>query len=237
MTGMLMDEGSNSTITDKTILFASCIIFLFIANPFLGALYALYNLSKRQYTAISFAIAVCFAGLYGYTFLPYSNDDITRHYIIFSKLTSVTSISDLLLYETLSFKPDFLIDIFYYVIGRFSDNHQFVGMLGSSMYYGLLLGVCINWLNQSHADNYEKAFWTIILCMLALTPTNEFCGMRQGNANAMLLFFITWPKFYSFKNYIRILLVILPCLLHFSILPLSLLYLLASTINSKKQYA
>jgi hypothetical protein len=209
-------------------------LILFLISPFIGCMFSLYNISKNRFVNISYVLVVLFAGLYGYTYLPYSNDDITRHYQLFKTISSLDTFSDFVLYQAVSFKPDFLIDYLYWIVGHFSDNHQLVGFLGSAMYYGLLLAIIRNWLGLFSQTHYGPAFWCAILSMLALIPTNEFCGMRQGNANALLLFFITWPKFYNFPKLVRILLLILPCLLHFSIFPYILIFVLASNINSKK---
>lgn len=183
---------------------------------------------------LSTFIVVFFAGLYGYTFKPYSTDDITRHYTAFLTIIEFDTIQEFIAYQIYKSKPDFMLDVAYWFMGLFTSNYQFVGFLGSAMYYGLILGICRNWLSQYPETRYSSAFWSVVLCMLALIPTNEFCGMRQGNANALLLFFITWPRFYRLSTFKRYVCILIPCMVHFSVLPFFIIYFLARNLTYRK---
>lgn len=206
----------------------------FVLNPFITFCFSLFLLAKQKYVFVCSLIWICFAGLFGYTFLPASNMDITRHYIIFDDLTNLVKFSDFIFYESLLEKPDFLVDFVYWLIGRVIDTHQVVGFLGASLYYSLMLGVirhcCTLFVNNRRFA--QKLFFYLLFVFLALTIVYDFSVMRQGNAILLFLFIVTIPtdKISELK---RLLLLLMPCLLHFSLYPIVFLYLCTYILKRK----
>ena len=198
----------------------------FILNPFVAFCFSLYLLAKQKYVSICSFICICFAGLFGYTFFPASNMDITRHYVTYDDLTNIVSFSDFIFYESLVEKPDFLIDLVYWLVGKIIDTHQVIGFLGASLYYGLMFGVikhCCSLFTNNKRQTYNF-FLFLLLSFLSLTIIYDFSVMRQGNAILLFLFIITIPS-YRISELKRVLLLLLPCLLHFSLYPIVFLYL------------
>lgn len=201
------------------------LLFLFLVYPFGAFLLAMYCLSIRKMEKVSILIIVLFAGLLGYTFLPAHTMDITRHYAMFEKMKSAYSISDFIFYESVSEKPDFFLDWVYWIVGQYVvDTHQIVGFLGAACYYGLGLGVILHWRRLLKSSSSFNNFFLLIGLFLSLIPVQEFNGMRQGNAIMLFLFIITIPD-EDICGIKRFLLLIFPCLIHFSLYPIVALYI------------
>ena len=211
-----------------------CLLLCFTLNPFVAFCFSLYLLAKRRWIFISSLVFILFSGLFGYTFLPAYNMDITRHYMIYEELTNIGSLADFVFYESLQDKPDFLLDMVYWWLGKFVNTHQIVGFIGAVFYYGLMLGVirhfCIIFVNE---DKAKAAFFYLLFLFLALTTIYEFSGMRQGNAILLFLFIITIPE-NKISEKCRALLLVLPGLLHFSLYPIVLLYLCTYWMRKKQ---
>lgn len=205
------------------------LVFSFLINPFLAFCLAVYLLSKQKETLFANIVIVLFFGLLGYTCLPFSTMDITRHYMMFEKMRQAVSFSDFVLYEEFSEKPDFFLDLIYWILGKYIDTHQIVGFLGATIYYGFMIGVIRNWCNVLHLKS-PKIFLLLIGMFLALIPLYEFSGMRQGNAIMVFLFAITVSDMSMLR---RGLLLIISCLLHFSMYPVAVLYVCSRTVNKK----
>ena len=209
---------------------------LFFICPFGAVCLSFYRLAQRQNIAINLFFIILFFGLLGYTLLPYSTGDLTRHYLMFEDLKQATFFSDFLLYESLSEKPDFFLDILYWLLGKFVDTHQAVGFMGAVIFYSCMLGVILNWCSCFMVfvgdRMYKRVFIYILLAFLALTPVYEFSGMRQGNAILLFLFLVTFP-FDKQSEWKRIILLLIPCLLHFSLYPIVALYLCTYLLKQK----
>lgn len=203
--------------------------FLFFINPFLAFCLAVYLLSKQKEALFTTIVIVLFFGLLGYTCLPFSTMDITRHYVMFDKMKQAVSFSDFVFYESLSEKPDFFLDLLYWILGKYIDTHQVVGFLGASIYYGFMVGVIRNWCSALSIKS-SKIFLLLLVMFWALIPVYEFSGMRQGNAIMIFLFAITKPDISMLK---RGLLLIISCLLHFSLYPIVALYICACVVKKK----
>ncbi len=208
------------------------LVLLFIVYPFVAFLSGVFFLSKGQEKVLSFIIITSFFGLLGYSFLPINTMDITRHYVFFESLKEVFTFSDFILYEGTSEKPDFFLDIIYWFLGKCIDTHQIVGFIGAASYFGLSLGVICHWCRLTHVES-SKSFILLFFMFLALMPVYEFSGMRQGNANMLFLFLITMPDRERIKVK-QMFLLILPCLIHFSLYPIVILYICACYMNRKK---
>ncbi len=154
--------------------------------------------------------------------------------MIYEELTNIGSLADFVFYESLQDKPDFLLDMVYWWLGKFVNTHQIVGFIGAVFYYGLMLGVirhfCIIFVNE---DKAKAAFFYLLFLFLALTTIYEFSGMRQGNAILLFLFIITIPE-NKISEKCRALLLVLPGLLHFSLYPIVLLYLCTYWMRKKQ---
>lgn len=218
--------------TDINNLIISLIIF--ILNPFLGCLLGLYFLSHKKLIKTSFILIVSFAALYGYTILPYSNDDIVRHYGFFESISQINSLSALFIYLGLTNHPDFGIDLLYWFVGRFTVNHQVVGAIGAALYYGFVLLILYKWLKSFSNINFTKSFVITSFALLALIPSNEFCGMRQGVANAIFIFLILYLSEKKKDSPKSLLYLLIPCIIHFSIIPYLILFLLCLKFDVKK---
>lgn len=203
--------------------------FLFLINPFLAFCLAVYLLSKQKEALFTTVVIVLFFGLLGYTCLPFSTMDITRHYVMFDKMKQAVSFSDFVFYESLSEKPDFFLDLLYWTLGKYVNTHQIVGFLGASIYYGFMVGIIRNWCSVLSIQS-SKIFLLLLIMFLALIPIYEFSGMRQGNAIMIFLYIITKSEMSMLK---RGLLLIIPCLLHFSLYPIVALYICACMVKKK----
>jgi len=208
------------------------LVLLFLVYPFVAFLSAVFFLSKGQEKFFSFIIITSFFGLLGYSLLPVNGMDLTKHYVFFENLKEVFSFSDFILYEGMSEKPDFFLDLIYWILGKYIDTHQIVGFIGAVFYFGLSLGVICHWWRLTHID-LSKFFILLFFMFLALMPVYEFSGMRQGNANMLFLFLITMPDRERIKIK-QMLLLLFPCLIHFSLYPIVILYICACYLSRKK---
>lgn len=210
-----------------------CILFLlFCISPFLAALLSLYLIYRKRYVKLGVYIIIIFWGLVGYTFLPADNMDITRHNLNFENLQNISSLQEFIIYQSLSEKPDFILDLVFWGIGKFIKSHQVVGFIGAFCYYGLGLGMLLHWREQLHTKSSFNNFILLILMFLALAQVTEFSGMRQGNAILLFLFIITIPdEQLSIKK--KCISLLLPCLLHFSMYPLMIFYISACLMNRR----
>lgn len=208
------------------------LLLTFIVCPFLSVLLAVYLIYCKRHIKLSAMIVVAFYGLVGYTFLPIASMDITRHYSSFEELTNVSSFSDFIFFQSLSEKPDLALDFIFWGIGKLIKTHQIVGFVGAACYYGFGLGVLLNWRKNLHSKSSFNNFLLPSLMFLAMAQITEFSGMRQGNAILMFLYIITFPddKISSIKKCV---LLIFPCLLHFSMYPLALLYICTCLFSRK----
>lgn len=204
---------------------------LFVLNPFLACIYSLYCLSIGRHKHLSVFVVLSFAFLYGYTYHPFETDDLIAHNVIFSQLQNVTSLSEFITYESLNQKPDFLLDYLYWIFGYISHTHQVVGALGATVYYGCMLAVILHWLSIVNVGKSKVAFFILLFMFLAMSPPNEFSGMRQGNANMLFLAIITWPDISMGKRRIWLL---LPPIIHFSLIPIVALYYIFSKFQRQK---
>lgn len=206
------------------------LFILFILNPFVSSILALFSLYYRVNIKSSYFIIVLFCGLFGYTFLPHYTMDITRHYIAFDLFKDVDSFSDFILLESTNEKPDFALDFLYWIIGKYVKKHQIVGFLGAVIYYGLGLSILLRWRKQLLIKSSLCNFLIPFLMFCALAQVTEFNGMRQGNAILLFLFIITIPN-ETISLYKKYFLLLLPCVLHFSMYPIVLLYIFASYLS------
>lgn len=212
------------------------LLFTFIVSPFLSVLLAVYFIYCKRHVKLSVMIVVAFYGLVGYTFLPIASMDITRHYSSFEELTNVNSLSDFIFYQSLSEKPDLALDLIFWGISKLINTHQIVGFIGAACYYGLGLGILLNWRKNLYSKSSFNNFLLPSLMFLAMAQITEFSGMRQGNAILLFLYIITFSdeKISSLKKCV---LLIFPCLLHFSMYPLVFLYICTCLFSRKYLFA
>ena len=212
-------------IKNSTILqFRFVLIVVFIACPFAGMLLSICAIVRRHDEKLAISLIILFFGLLGYTFMPLSNDDLPRHYMMFDKLKLAETLPEFIFYQSQSEKPDFFLYLLYWLTGKLVNTHQVVGFLGAICYYGLGLGVILHWRPLLKVQSFFYNFLLPAGMFLSLMPVTEFSGMRQGNANMLFLFIVTIPdeKLSKLK---RVLLLLFPCLIHFSLWPVVLLYI------------
>ena len=198
-------------------------LLLFLVYPFVGVCMALYLMPCSKHRMFFSLLVGIFGGLLGYTYLPSDVMDITRHFITFKLLLNVNTWSDFLLFESIAQKSDGFFDFFYWNIGHFSDNHQWVGFLSGFLFYFFSVSVLLIWHDIIHTSRNEFLF----LCgvFLALSCVYTLNGIRNGNAVALFLYIVSLQiKGYRPK---RLWWFVLPCLMHFSMYPLVALYLFA----------
>lgn len=206
------------------------LIFLFLLSPFIAVLLSVYFIYANRHIKVSSVIFVLFWGLIGYTYLPFDSMDITRHNLSFEELKSIESMLEFITYESLSEKPDFALDLIFWGIGKLVKTHQIVGFIGAICYYGLGLCILLNWRTQLKSKSPFYNFLLPLFIFLALAQVTEFSVMRQGNAILLFLFIITIPdERLSVKK--KSLLLIFPCLLHFSMYPIAILYICSCFFN------
>ena len=132
-------------IKNSTILqFRFVLIVVFIACPFAGMLLSICAIVRRHDEKLAISLIILFFGLLGYTFMPLSNDDLPRHYMMFDKLKLAETLPEFIFYQSQSEKPDFFLYLLYWLTGKLVNTHQVVGFLGAICYYGLGLGVILS---------------------------------------------------------------------------------------------
>lgn len=208
------------------------LIFLFLLSPFIAVLLSIYFIYADRHIKESSVIFILFWGLIGYTYLPFDSMDITRHNLSFEQLKSIDSLLEFITYQSMSEKPDIALDIVFWGIGKWIKTHQIVGFLGAICYYGLGLGILLHWRENLRSKSSFNNFLLPLLMFLAMAQVTEFSVMRQGNATLLFLYIITFSdeKISSLK---KCMLLIFPCLIHFSMYPLALLYIFTCIFNRK----
>jgi hypothetical protein len=210
----------------------STILLIFYVYPL-----AAFTISLML-TAIDFDIKFnrfiigLFFGLYGFSFIPGVEFDIVRHQDTYLHFQTHSSISDFLLTLLISLRPDFLMELVFLIIGKFFPNPQMVGFIGSFVfYYCFILAIdnCFIYIFP-----FKKTFFkymVLFLMFTAVTVTYVFSGIRNGPASMLFLYLVTKrPDLAKIKN---ILLMFVPGMIHFSLFPVSLLYIISSKSSKK----
>lgn len=203
---------------------------VFLLNPFLSVLLSIFFIYMERHIKLCFTIFTLFWGLIGYTYLPIYSMDITRHNLTFEELKLIDSFSEFLIFQSMSEKPDFALDFVFWGIGKWVDTHQIVGFIGAICYYGLGLRILLNWRFQLKSDLPFYNFLLPFIMFLALAQVTEFSGMRQGNAILLFLLIVTIPD-ERLEVGKKCFCLIFPCLLHFSMYPLWILYICSCFFN------
>lgn len=206
------------------------IIIGFIISPFVASLLAFYFCMHDFDRKFNTLLLACFCGLFGYTFIPGEGFDIIRHEELFSEFLAF-DFSQFMIYEFTSHKPDFLIELIYWLIGRIISNSQVVGFIGAFSFYYLMLLSIESSLKNIVCKRTPCIYFFCFAIFMAITVTWQFSGMRNGNAVLLLMYLITSDIDYSRKK--NMLLLLLPGILHFSLLPICFLYFLCIFLKRK----
>lgn len=217
-------------ITTRLLYGRFLMAFSFILSPFLTSLLAfllcMYDFDRKFNT---FLLA-CFGGLFGYTFIPGEGFDIIRHEELFDNFLTF-DFSQFIIYEFTSSKPDFLIEFIYWLIGRIIVNSQIVGFVGAFSFYYLMLSVIENSLRNIVCRRTPYTYFFCFFIFMAVTVTWQFSGIRNGNAVLLFMYLITSNIDYLKKR--NQLLLLLPGIVHFSLLPICFLYFLCVFVKTK----
>ena len=218
-------------ITIRLLLNRFLIIIVFIISPFVASLLAFYFCIHDFDRKFNTLLLACFGGLFGYTFIPGEGFDIIRHEELFNEFLAF-DFSQFVIYELTSPKPDFLIELIYWFVGRIFFNSQIVGFIGAFSFYYLMLLVIENSLRNVVRQRTPYTYFFCVAIFMAITVTWQFSGMRNGNAVLLFMYLIT-----SNINYLKRknqLLLLLPGIVHFSLLPICILYFLCLFLKRKQ---
>lgn len=208
----------------------SLLIFSFIVSPFLTSLLAFFLCMYGFDRKFNTLLLACFGGLFGYTFIPGESFDIIRHEELFAKFLTL-DFSQFVIYEFSSSKPDFLIELIYWFVGRFIANSQIVGFVSAFFFYYLMLLVIENSLKNIICRGTPYIYFFCFVIFIAVTVTWQFSGVRNGNAVLLFMYLITNNIDYLKRK--NQLLLLLPGIVHFSLLPICLLYILCIFLKMK----
>lgn len=216
---------------EERVLFRLAISLLFIISPFLTSGVAFVCLASNVDRKFSQFVLSLFLGLYGYLFIPAFDFDLIRHYEYFDNYQGKT-FGEFFFLITLNSRPDILLYSLYWLIGRFSESHQVVGFIGAFPFYLLLLLSIDNFFKIYLPQRTAFTFIVVFAVFMSLTVPWTFSTMRNGNAIALFVFLVSRDR--GRLNFWRdAFLFTLPGLIHFSLFPVSLLYLYSKYFSFK----
>ena len=202
------------------------LLAMFLISPFVSSILAFLCLALNIETKICRIIVGLFFGLYGYLFIPAFDFDLVRHYEYFESYIG-KSIGEFIYLIASNSRPDVLLYSLYWFLGLFYENPQIVGFIGAFPFYFLML-LSIDNIFKSYL--YEKrrmlSYLILISVFMSLTVPWTFSTMRNGNAIILFVYLATRER--NNRLFLQdCLLFILPGLIHFSLFPISALYILA----------
>jgi len=219
--------------TAKSVYIARLVtLILFIFYPFSSffiSILLLANNYDRKFNQLIFGL---FMGLFGYTFIPGREFDIVQHYALFESFLN-TSFSEFLVLLTYNNQPDFILYTLYWIVGKVIDNSQIVGFIGAFSFYYLFVLIIDNiFKNYLPGKRNFRSYMLLFFMFMACTVPYIFSGMRNGNAVMLFIFLLTNKD--GKRPYVKdILILLLPGLVHFSLFPISIVYLLSKYLNKR----
>lgn len=204
-------------------------LLVFIINPFLSSIYSFYKIVIRRDFYFNSFLFCLFVGLVGYTFNAtpqtefdlmrvYNNFDIIRNINIYNAIPLFVLNGDLSL-ATL------------WIIGVFTSNAQFVGLISIFLLYYSIIIVVDKWYTLiGLRDNYKLYFISIILIFSMIHPL-FWSGIRNSIAFSLLI--ISVILYFENKKIKSNVFLILSVLNHFSILPVAIVLTLSKYFNEK----
>lgn len=201
---------------------------LFLIYPLIAAILALFQLAYGVNRKWNLIIVGMFGGILGYTYLPNSTMDLTRHYIWFLQYGQADYNEFLLLMVNAT---DYLSCVTYFLIGKITDNYQIIGAISGFVFYYFSMAALDVWSDLWGIHNKSFLYIVCAMCFLALTSVYLFSTVRNGNAVAIFIYL--WAcqlRSYSTR---RQWLFAIPCLLHFSLTPIVALYFVSIQCSRK----
>lgn len=201
---------------------------LFLLYPFIAAILALSQLAYRINRKWNLIIVGMFGAILGYTYLPNSTMDLTRHYIWFLQYGQADYKEFLLLMVNTT---DYLSCVTYFLIGKITDNYQIIGAVSGFVFYYFSMAALDVWSDLWGIHNRPFLYIVCVMCFLALTSVYLFSTVRNGNAVAIFIYLLACQlRSYSKR---RQWLFAIPCLLHFSLIPIVALYFVSIQCSRK----
>ena len=161
--------------------------------------------------------------------------DILDHYRAFLDLQDYPCFDDFIFYLTVNLKSDSFLYFFYWFIGKFTSVYQVIGFCSAFVLYYLLIQIADKWLDYLHVSKNGLAFILLLGSFLALTCIYDFNGMRNATAIVFFVYLIINKEKYPVSIFWVLLL--LDCLIHFSMYPIVGLYLISCYLSSKTRIA
>ncbi|MGG5578474.1 EpsG family protein [Myroides sp. C15-4] len=209
----------------------------FILYPFLALLVAFFFIINGEKRTFPIVIISLWFGLYGYTFIPGEGFDFVRHLEMYD---SFSMMSWELFFELmkLSLSFDNLFSYLYFFFGSLGFTNQIVGFIAAFPFYLLLLLTINNVVNRYIKTQHEREkgiiFFILFLMSFSLTVPWIFSGIRNANAVMVLLYLISYKDF-KYSTFRYKILFIIPVLLHFSLLPIVVLFVLSQLIKNNSR--
>lgn len=211
-------------------------MILFVVYPFSSFVISFLLLANNIDKKFNQLIFASFFGLYGYTFIPGKGFDIVQHYSLFDSFLN-TSFPEFVILLTHNSQPDFILYTIYWLVGKLTINSQIVGLIGAFAFYYLFILIIENiFRNYLPGRRNLQSYLLLFMMFTACTVPYIFSGMRNGNAVMLFIYLITLKENYRYPYFREVLILILPGLVHFSLFPISIVYLLSKYL-SKKGYA
>lgn len=207
------------------IITRSLVSVIFVIYPFAAFIISLMLTALDFDVKFNRLVVGMFFGLYGFSFIPGVRFDITRHQETYVHYTHM-GFMDFFFSLLVSMRPDFLMELTFLILGKFFINPQMVGFVGAFVFYYFFVAAIDNCF--TYIFPFEKTFFRYLLIFFmfsAATVTFTFSGIRNGPASMVFLYLLT--KGLNLNKKRNILLLFVPGMIHFSMIPIALLYILA----------
>lgn len=222
-----MERSQWKTLFNSSI-FAWIVFFLCPILSFPLAINGCYRNRKNSYILLSLLMGLCALLLYP------PRADSYRHYLLFNDV-ELMDWGDLLLYLSLSVKPDFLLYVLEYIFHNIDLTFGYIRFLLVVVAYLLYLKLYDYFCGSSDFEQISrnKIFWFVILVVPIAAISS---GLRFGFAAVLISFFICKRYVFNKKSIWDYLYVIVSLCFHFGvILIISLLVLRFLGIYIKKK--
>lgn len=203
------------------------VVIIFLLNPFLGFILSIYEAINKKENKKYLIMIALYYGFFGLIFLSKNDYDIRVHYQIF---LDIIKYSNTEFFIFLSKEKDWLIFIFYRILGYFTKNPRWIGFFAAALSYGIPFYIIMNYGKLKKLKKIEVLLF--ILLFLGIVPSYSFSGMR--NFTAICLFSLGIYLIEVLKLKKGYILVLVAPIMHISILILSGVYIFSRFIKITK---
>jgi hypothetical protein len=212
----------------KPVIFLGGILYPFYALP-----WTIKSMLKNEF--LGYILFSFFMGLLAYTMIPYDTFDITRHYEIFEDV-SILNFNDVYNYGRVF---NYVLNLYMWFVSHIGLNKEFIPfsiIFTIYMLYFLTLKKVID--DRYYISGYviDKKWLTIVGLFLIINQI-QFIGTASGlrNGLAFAIFIYAVVDFYLKKRKgILIFLTLVSIFIHFSVIPLMIIFFLSNIIKLKK---